>query len=466
MSAGQGGSERLFSGLAISRDSSYKVYLNRYDIIYIDMADVLQKAGTKGLIPFIQTAVTNEIREAYPEAMVGNTFDETLINTVEYTKNKFFMIIPEWDAPVRETPEIQDEYLDFLRMLFKSSGTTDRIFAAAYMTGTFPIKKDGSESAISDFWEFSMLNPGEFQEYIGFTDEEVRTICEKNHLDIEDMRRWYDGYSFDQVDSIYNPYSIMRAVKLRKYKSYWRMSSSADKLEDYINANYDGLFDTVLRLLNGMPVYVDTEGFNNDAASVKNLDDLLTLLIHLGYLAYRESDHTVRIPNEEIRAEFSKAAREVRSIEAVKRLQQSRQLIMDTMAMKADAVAAQIESVHSLVSDPLHYNNEQALRCTIQIAYYAYPDYYLKFEELGGGAGYADIVYLPRRISKFPALVVELKWNKSSEGAVSQIKNKRNPEVLHGYDGEILPVGINYSKNSGPDGHHHTCIIEKYNADQ
>lgn len=224
------------------------------------------------------------------------------------------MIIDEWDAPICETPDSQNVYLEFLRMLFKSSGTTDKIFAAAYMTGILPIKKDGTESAISDFWEFTMLEPGEYQEYIGVTDEEGQTLCKEYGIDFEETKKWYDGYSFDRVRSIYNHYSIMRALKMKKLKSYWRMSSAADALEDYIRGDYDGLFDIVMELLSGLSVPVDPEGFNNDLSSIRNRDDLLTLLIHLGYLAYNSDLQTVRIPNEEIRIELSKAIREIKKV--------------------------------------------------------------------------------------------------------------------------------------------------------
>lgn len=459
-------SSHLFQGLRIEKSPLYREYMNRFDVIYIDMTNILQKAGSSGLFSFIEDAVTREILEAYPEISVGNTFDETLIRAVELTGTRFVMIIDEWDAPIRETPEIQDKYLEFLRMLFKSSGTTDKIFAAAYMTGILPIKKDGTESAISDFWEFTMLEPGRYQEYIGFTEHEVQTLCREYDLDFDEAKKWYDGYSFDHVKSIYNPYSIMRAVKMQKLKSYWRMSSAADALEDYIRGDYDGLFDIVMELLSGLSVPVDTEGFNNDVSSVKNRDDLLTLLIHLGYLAFDSGTQSVRIPNEEIRIEFSKAIREVKSTQAIERLKESQQLIRDTVEMNSDAVAAQIEKVHALISDPVHYNSEQALRCAIHIAYYAYPEHYLKFEELPAGDGYADIVYLPKRNSGLPALVVELKWNKTAEGAIDQIKRRRYYEALQGYGSKVLLVGINYDKEAGAGRRHHHCVIEEYRMEQ
>lgn len=455
----------LFDDLEISTspklNRTYKEHLNQYDVIYLDMTNIIGKAEPQNMISFIQTSVTDELARAYPKLEHGNTFDETLIHAVELTGNKLIVIIDEWDAPIREAPQIEKEYLRFLRMLFKSSGTTDKIFAAAYMTGILPIKKDGSESAISDFWEYTMLEPGEFQGYIGFTEADVRSLCLEQNLDFQEAKKWYDGYSYDQVKSIYNPYSIMKAITMKKFKSYWRLSSAADALEDYISGDYDGLFRAVLELLGGFQIPVDTEGFNNDILSVKNRDDVLTLLIHLGYLAYEEESGEVRIPNEEIRREFSKSVREVKSTEALTRMRESSQLILDTIQMKEDAVAAQIERIHAQTVDPLHYNNEQALRSVIQIAYYSYPDYYVRFQELPCGEGYADLVYIPKRGSQMPLLVVELKWNRSAQGAIAQIKKNRYFEPLQDYGGDILLVGINYDKNAKTERRRHSCVIEK-----
>jgi len=101
------------------------------------------------------------------------------------------------------------------------------------------------------------------------------------------------------------------------------------------------------------------------------------------------------------------------------------------------------------------------LRSVIQIAYYSYPDYYLKFEELPTGDGYADIVYFPKRAVQMPALIIELKWNKSAEGAIAQIKDRRYVEGLKDYGGDILLVAINYDKDAKDKKRKHTCIIEK-----
>lgn len=317
-------SSALFDDLKIASDGgvngSYKRYLNRYDVIYIDMTNIMGAAGSENIISFIQESVTKELLDTYPDLTAGQSFDETLIHAVELTENKFIMIIDEWDAPIREIPEIQQMYLKFLRTLFKSSGTTDRIFAAAYMTGILPVKKDGSQSAISDFKEFTAVKPRKFGEYVGFTEEEVQKLCRDFQCDFGMMKQWYDGYSFRDIGSVYNPNSVMEAIRNDDFDSYWTQTSAAESLIGYISLDFDGLSRTIAELIGGGEVKVDTRGFANDLVTFRNRNDVLTLLIHLGYLTYDETTGRARIPNEEIRMEFSKIVRDVKRDDTLKRI--------------------------------------------------------------------------------------------------------------------------------------------------
>ena len=456
-------SARLFDDLLIAANPHYKKHLNQYNIIYLDMTNIIGKTEPQQMLLFIKEAVTSELYQAYPALTTASTFDETLLNAVELTGKKFIVIIDEWDAPIRETPQIQKEYLQFLRTLFKSSATTPKIFAAAYMTGILPIKKDGSQSAISDFQEYSMVFPSRFAQYVGFTEEEVKTLCKTYDVDFSTMKQWYDGYHLKNAGSIYNPNSVIQAIRNGSFRSYWTQTSAAENLMEYISLDYDGLSKTIAELIGGIEVPVDIYGFSNDLVTFRNKDDVLTLLIHLGYLAYDEDTELVHIPNEEIKREFTAAIRNVKRTDTIQRVRESDQIIFDTIHGNADAVAAQIEKIHSEETALLFYNNEQALRSVIKLAYFSYRDYYLKFEELPAGNGYADIVYLPKKNASFPALMIELKWEKSAEGAITQIKNRHYPDALKGFEGEILLVGINYNKSAADGQRKHTCIIEKYN---
>lgn len=457
-------SAQLFRDLAIAGDAEYQKHLNQYDVIYLDMTGIIGEAAAGDRVAYVKRNVVRELKEQYPQLKVVEGFVATLANAVEITGNKFIMIIDEWDAPIREAgnhPDMQREYLEFLRSLFKNSGATDKIFAGAYMTGILPIKKDGSQSAISDFEEYSMIKPRQFGQYVGFTEGEVRKLCRDSGVDFAQMKQWYDGYRFRKAESVYNPNSVMKAIQNDDFDSYWTQTSAAESLMGYINLDFDGLGRTVAELIGGGEANVDTYGFSNDLVTFRNRDDVLTLLIHLGYLAYDDEMRKVRIPNEEIRLEFAKAIRQVKRDDTLRRVRESEQLIADTVRGDEKAVAMQIERIHDEEA-PLYYNNEQALRSVIKRAYFSYGDEYMMFEELPAGAGYADIVYLPKKDSLLPALVIELKWNKSAEGAIGQIHEKRYPKAMEGYGGEILLVGISYSKEAPAGKRQHHCRIERF----
>ncbi len=457
-------SAELFGDLEIAEDIHYREHLNRYDVIYLDMTGVIGEASIEEIVPFIQRNVVRELGEQYPKLNVVEGFAATLANAAQIAGNKFVMIIDEWDAPIREAkgrPGLQRKYLEFLRLLFKNSGMTDKIFAAVYMTGILPIKKDGSQSAISDFKEYTVIKPRQFSRYVGFTEEEVRDLCHRNGSDFEKMKQWYDGYEFRNQESVYNPNSVMEAIRNGDVDSYWTQSSAAESLMGYISLDFDGLGRTIAELVGGGEAKVDVINFANDLETFRDKDDVLTLLIHLGYLTYDEETRKAHIPNEEIRLEFARAVRQVKRDDTIRRVRESERLIEDTVHGREEAVARQLEKIHEEES-PLYYNNEQALRSVIKRAYFSYGDEYMMFEELPAGVGYADVVYLPKKDSILPALLIELKWNRSAQSAIDQIKEKRYPEAVREYGGDILLVGISYDKDAPAGERKHQCRIEKY----
>ncbi len=447
----------LFDDKEVAKTEYYGDCINKFNIIYLDMTNLLGKVTPESLISFIEKSVTEELLAEYPKLKRGLTFDQTLINTVESGNPKFIMIIDEWDAPIRETPQITKEYLLFLRMLFKSSNTTSKIFAAAYMTGILPIKKDKGQSAVSDFDEFTVLEPGEYSEYIGFTENEVRDLCDRYNMSFEKAKQWYDGYTFSETQSIYNPYSIMKAMQKRVYRSYWQQTSAAENLETLININKDGLQEDILKLIAGEQIVVNTGRFKNDFATFTSKDDVLTLLIHLGYLVYNSKTRRVRIPNEEVRFEFDDLLQNAQHTGLARLVQNSEKLLQDTLNGNESEVVNAIVRVRNTNYAPMFYNNEQALRYVIKFAYIVCIDYYLKVEELPTGHGIADVVFLPKRDTSLPAMIVELKWSQTAEGAIKQIKEKDYPSLISEYTGDILLVGINYDE----DTKKHSCKIEK-----
>ena len=466
-------SNGIFSKYLISSDSSYINHINKYDVIYLDMTGIkpyTQKYKT--LVPFLIKIISEEIQKQYSQVNIREDLSSTLVDTVETTGNKFIIIIDEWDAPIRENPAIQEDYLEFLRSLFKNSGTTSRIFAAAYMTGILPIKKDASQSAISDFREYTILDPREYSEYVGFTEEEVRHLCEQKNRSFTKIKRWYDGYTVGEKHSIYNPYSVMCALESGKYTSYWKNTSAVESLLTYIDMDEDGLQQDVAKLIAGEKIEVDPYFFQNDIETFRSKDDVLTLLIHLGYLTYEEVEDSYGdediytgyawIPNEEIRTEFEKILRKSSHKQLIELVKRSDQLLKDTIAGNEASVAAAFEDVRDLSYAPTYYNDEQSLRYAVKMAYISSIDQYARVEELPSGHGIADVVFIPKRRSPLPAMIVELKWNKPAEGAIDQIKDRNYPAILKDYGGDILLVGVTYDEQSKQ----HTCKIERISANR
>ena len=261
------------------------------------MTEVIGETSGVDIVSYMKRNIIRELTEQYPNVNVVEGFAATLANAVETVGNKCIMIIDEWDAPIREGRgrfDFERTYMEFLRSLFKNSAMTDKIFAAVYMTGILPVKKDGSQSAISDFKEFTMVKPRQFGKYAGFTEDEVRMLCREYNRDFDKMKRWYDGYAFRDIASVYNPNSVMEAIRNDDFDSYWTQTSAAESLMGYINLDFDGLGKTVTELAGGVEIKVDTNGFANDLVTFRDRDDVLTLLIHLGYLTYDEITQTDR----------------------------------------------------------------------------------------------------------------------------------------------------------------------------
>lgn len=456
-------SSKLFQNLKIEKDDSYKKHLNKYDVIFINVQQFLRKSGAlDNLIYCIEKNVLNDLKRAYPAFVKADEIHlpdalESIYQNTESDQKGFVFIIDEWDCIFRvskENIEVQKAYLDFLQDLFK-----DRTYVKlAYMTGILPIKKYGTHSALNIFDEFSMIAPGKLAEYVGFTEEEVQSLCEIYNMDFEVMKKWYDGYRFKHTPHIYNPKSIVDAMTEEDFRSYWVNTETYEALQIYIDLDMDGLRQAIISMLTGSEIKIDTGSFQNDMTTFRSKDDVLTLLVHLGYLAYDEVTNSVFIPNEEVRNEFIRAIKNGNRPELIKAIQKSDELLDATIRMDEETVARLIEESHSANISPLFYNNEQSLRSVVQLAYISRLDDYMTVQELPTGVGYADLVFLPRKYSEKPAIVIELKWDVSAEGAIAQIKKNKYAEVIGNYGGEVLLVGINYDKSSKK----HTCNIEKY----
>lgn len=456
-------SSGLFDDTAIAASGTYRTHLNKYPVIYLDITGFLSgSADIDTLVERIRSSIIQEVKSAYP-VVEGNTLGALLVNAAERSGEKFFFVIDEWDALFREYKEktaLQEAYIDFLRELFKNGNVTDRAVAGAFITGILPIKKYGHQSAISDFREYTMIQPSLFAEYVGFTKKDIDYLAANYNVNKTKLKKWYNGYSFEKVGEVYNPNSVCQAVRTGVYDSYWSKTETYEALLSYINLDQDGLQADIIQMIGGNEMPVDTSTFQNDMTSAQNRDDVLSLLIHLGYLAYQEKTGRARIPNEEIRREFISTVRIGTHENTTRIIQNSDQLISDTINGNEESVARALEDAHAagtFGSAPLFYHDEQALRAVVKFAYISCANNYIKVEELPSGRGYADLVYFPNPGQKLPVLLIELKRKDSAEGAIRQIHDRNYPKIFENIKGEVILCGISYD----PDSKKHECKIEK-----
>lgn len=458
-------SEQMLSGFEIGKEADFKMHLNQYDVIHIDMQWCLMDAGNpEETVGYLNSHVIEELQAEYPSILTDSV--QTVYGALSVihakTGNRFMVIIDEWDALIRDEASsqiIQDEYINFLRGMFKGSEPT-KFISLAYLTGILPIKKLKTQSALNNFTQFTMLYPSLLAPYVGFTEEEVRKLCEQYGQDFDEVRRWYDGYQLGTYH-VYNPNAVVNLMLQGDFQSYWSQTGTYESILPLINKDFDGLKTAILVMLSGDEIKIRTSSFQNDMITFKNKDDVMTLLIHLGYLAYNQKWQTVYIPNEEIRSELADAVSENQWSEWIQFEEQSNEMLDATLNGNSEAVAAGIETIHMDYASTIQYNNENSLSSVLTIAYLSAMKYYFKpVRELPAGRGFADFVFIPKPeyAADYPALVVELKWNQSARTALQQIYEKEYPKSLLNYAGKILLVGISYDKKSKV----HQCIIEDY----
>ncbi len=452
-------SKELFAKYKIAKDDSFCEHLNKYNVIFLNMQQFLSEAGQQNMLNYLEQTVVEELKEEYGELLKSNDIklSAALRKIYAKTDKQFIILIDEWDCVMREkqeADELQKQYLDFLRNLLK-----DQTYVAlAYMTGILPVKKYGTHSGLNMFREFSMTDPMQLEEYVGFTEMEVKELCQKFGMDFDEVSQWYDGYSFTEFNHVYNPKAVVEAMLSGRCSNYWTKTETYEALKIYIDMNYEGLRGDIISLLGRAHIKINTKTFQNDMKTFLTKDDVLTLLIHLGYLAYLEDTHEVFIPNKEITEEFESAMSVSGWNDVMEVLKSSDKLLEDTLLCMSSRVAEALDKAHTEVSSVLTYNDENSMSCAISLAYYSARKYYRMIRELPTGRGFADIVFLPLKTVDKPALVVELKYDKDAETAIRQIKEKNYTQTLEDYSGEIMLVGISYDKGIKK----HSCVIEKH----
>lgn len=452
-------SKELFSSYEISRESDFEEHLNKYNVIHLDVSSFTD-CYKEDLVQNIWNILYDELHADYPDIEDKSKPIGTVLMQVYRKSGKpFVIIIDEWDCVVRnhaDRPELVHEYLQFLHSLFKSE-ESKRFLALGYITGILPVKKIKDESALNNFAEYTMINSKPLTKYFGFTEEEVKALCEQYDMDFESVKEWYNGYLIDGIH-MYNPNSVYQCIYRDELDSYWKNTSAFDTINTFITMNYEGLKDDIMEMLSGGKIYVNVNTFRNDFTTISSKDEAMTALIHLGYLGYDADNCEAYIPNFEVSLAYQAALATGEWKEIAESISRCQELLNMTIRGNDERVAELIELAHETYTSVLKYNDENSLSCVLTMAYFTAPAYYNIIRECPAGKGYADFVFVPRKnAGTRPAMVVELKCDTSVDTAITQIKEKGYTEVLKDYGKEVLLVGISYNRETKK----HTCKIEK-----
>nr|WP_267490330.1 AAA family ATPase [Longibaculum muris] len=447
-------SHNLFDHLKISNTKNYKKDLNQHNVIHLNMQDFLSMTNSiEDMLILLSEEVIFELTQKYPVTTSRNILSLVLSRIFSQYNESFIFIIDEWDCVFRDfkqDKEAQEKYLDFLRNLLKDKSYVKM----CYMTGILPIKKYGTHSALNMFDEISMIEPRSYSEFMGFTEEEVKALCEEYNVDFTMMQYWYNGYHLKENISIYSPRSVTASIADHNFLNYWSQTETFEALKEYIDLNFDGLKENITAMMAGMKVDIDISSFQNDMTTFHSKDDVMTLLIHLGYLGYDSINQKVYIPNNEVNGTFITSVKNSNWNIVSTMLKNSKNLLEATWNLDAKKVAEYIQEAHYETSI-LQYNDENALSYTISLAYIAAKEFYTIIRELPTGKGYADIAFIPKMDK--PAMLIELKYNHDVETGIDQIKKKNYPKGLEHYQNNLLLISISYDKTTKE----HSCMIEK-----
>ena len=473
---------KIFDELEIANISNYTEHLNKYDVIYIDMNFISslyegylknnKVSGVETLIDYLEYAIINDLREredfaeCFNKHQIENTGLLKALSTLRNDLNaQFIFIMDEWDLIYRDyrnETALQEKFIELLRGLFKSDGGK-ACFALTYLTGILPIKKYNSQSALNNFKEYNMLTPEPFETYFGFTEEEVAEIVKSPDctLSYQELKKWYKGYKLNGID-IYNPNSVVSAVSDGKCKSYWSGTSSNEEIVRLINMDFDGIKEDIINLIEGDEVTFSCANFQNDMVTLKDKNDVFSLLVCLGYLGCAETKNQFRkvayVPNAEIKAVLLDIVREQNWYERIETIKRSENLLKAIKELDGTTVATIIQDIHnSSAVSLLDYNDEESLTyCIMTGLLWSTLDDYSYHREDQAGKGRVDLVYEPLT-RRHPLILIEFKYDGSAEEAIAQIKKQEYFKRYTGQYRNIIIVGINYSTKTKD----HQCLIEK-----
>ena len=462
-------SKEIFDNLEVANSQSYSKFLNRFDVVHLNMNLYDDSDDNSGKI-FLRE-LKADIKESLIEKLDSGMQEQakkcrTLGSLVRYIDknclNKFVFIIDEWDLVFRVFPDnsdLQKSYIKILTTLFKTNFSTTHV-ALAYMTGILPIKRYSDQSALNNFREITMLNPLGTGKFIGFTEAEVKKLCSEYDIDFDKAKYWYDGYKLDGLD-IYNPFAVISVASDKNFLRTWSGTASVEPIAKMISKNYENLREDLALMLSGEKLYFRIQSdSSNSLFNLKSKESIFTCLIYLGYLGYDSEKQQLYVPNEDVRRDLVSAVQktQVRNKNDIYKV--SKKAFEYLLAEDSKNLASSIAYIHDNYVPVIGYNSEDALRFVVIYSMFYAQSYYDKpLIELHGGKGYLDLCYLPieGENSKLPAIIFEFKLNKPVSVAMEQIKNKHYSQVVDNRIKDVLLVGISYDSKTKE----HQCLIEK-----
>lgn len=467
-------SGEVFGRLGVSRHTWYKDHLNAHNVIHIMFNETPDEVRTyTQYISRIKEILMEDLLMAYPEIRIRETdaIWDVLKKIYEYGNgDKFIFVLDEWDYIYHQdfvTEGDKENFTKFLSNLLKDKAYVEM----AYMTGILPIVKYSSGSELNMFCEYTMVNEEKYEEYFGFTDEEVDNLyaryleqdIQKRNVTREGLRIWYDGYHTKGGKRVYNPRSVVLALMNNNLGNYWTNSGPYDELFYYIGANVDAVKEDVGLMIAEIPVPAKVQEYAATSMELKTRDEIFSAMVVYGFLNYE--DGCVSIPNKELMDRFSDMVCREPSLGNVYRLtKESGRMLLATKAGDTKTMAEILQFVHNTESPLMAYNNEAELASIIKWAYLQAIDYYHIEREDKAGVGYVDYIFYPIRRDD-DAIIIELKVNHSVDEAIRQIKERQYALRFEGklgekpeYTGRILAVGIAYNK--GDKMKLHECKVE------
>lgn len=462
----------IFDRLKISTSQNYSKYRNQYNVIHISLNDISRQCTTyEEYITRIEQRLVRDLKRAYPQAELDgeeSAVDALMEIYTENSENRFIFVFDEWDFLFHQpfvTEKEKREYLSYLRSLLK-----DRPYVIlAYMTGILPIAKYSSGSELNMFTEYTMLSEEKFSEVFGFTDSEVDTLYQKytdytEHIKVtrEGLRYWYNGYHTFSGERVYNPRSVVCALRNNNLGNYWTSAGPYDEIYYYIENNVAAVRDDLALMVSGIPVPAKIREYAATSMNLNTKDEIFSSMVVYGFLSYENGK--VSIPNKELMDRFDEMLQREPSLGYVYRLARASDRMLEaTLSGDVDTMAEILELAHDTEVPLLRYNNETELSAVVNLVYLSARDRYRVEREDKAGTGYVDFIFYPETDKSFDSIILELKVDSSPEEAIRQIKTRKYDLRFRErigeeqkYTGRILAVGISYNKKTKK----HICRVE------